>query len=139
MLRPVGPGARVDLRRNCEGIGMLSVYLWGWLGGRHQSTLLAPEINRERSREPLSGRREGAPFPSAFGRKGKRLPGPESPQRDKRILDGGGGAPRGVPEAYTRGIRWCLLQNSEGPCRRWLPRESAQRGVEPCQVCIGPR
>ena len=34
--------------------------------------------------------------------KGKRLPGPDSPRRDKTLFDGGGGAPHGVPEASMR-------------------------------------
>jgi len=34
--------------------------------------------------------------------KGKRLPSPNSPRRDKMLFDGGGGAPHGVPEASMR-------------------------------------
>ena len=106
-----------DLWRNCEGIGRPS----GLRGAssadlkKKQSNsidvgLASPRDKPRTSREPLSGRRQGAPIPSASGKsenrkKGKRLPGPESLQRDKRILDGWGGAPRGAPEASMRGIR----------------------------------
>src|ERR1700738_4175514 len=35
--------------------------------------------------------------------KEKGTPGPNSPQGEKRRLDGAGGPPRGVPEAYVEG------------------------------------
>ena len=62
-------------------------------------------MNRKRSRAPSTGRREGAPSGKSGKReKGKRLPGPESPRRDKTLFDGGGGAPHGVPEASMRRV-----------------------------------
>ena len=63
-------------------------------------------MNRKRYRAPSTGRREGAPSGKSGKReKGKRLPGPDSPRRDKRLFDDGGGAPQEVPEASMRGIR----------------------------------
>jgi hypothetical protein len=62
-------------------------------------------MNRKRYRAPSTGRREGAPSGKSGKReKGKRLPGPDSPRRDKTLFDGGGGAPREVPEASMRGM-----------------------------------
>src|ERR1700737_499418 len=40
---------------------------------------------------------------SPSGGKKKCTPGPNSPQGEKRRLDGAGGPPRGVPEAYIEG------------------------------------
>jgi hypothetical protein len=62
-------------------------------------------MNRKRYRAPSTGRREGAPSGKSGKReKGKRLPGPDSPRRDKTLFDGGGGAPHGVPEASMRRV-----------------------------------
>src|SRR6202161_3618209 len=135
------PARGRDLSRNCEGIGTPSGLRGASSAGLKKinrtmtlmEALLAAEIHRKRSvnlcrddaRGPQSHRlREKA----RIGRKGKRLPGPDSLQRDKRILDGWGGAPRGAPEAYTRGI--LVMSAAE---QRGTLQALASTGVSPAR------
>ena len=70
---------------------------------------LAPEINRQRSRAPLWGRRHGAPVPVApEGEKEKREMSTSQQRDKKRLLDGGGGSPRSLYKGKP-----CPLQNIE--------------------------
>jgi hypothetical protein len=71
-------------------------------------------------------------------REKKKCPlGPDSPQREKWSLDGGEGAPRGVPEASMR-----EGESESARCRTArLPQAPTPTGVDPAwgqlrQVCI---
>ncbi len=74
--------------------------------------------------------------PSTSGKKKCPL-GPDSPQREKWSLDGGEGAPRGVPEASMR-----EGESESARCRTArLPQAPTPTGVDPAwgqlrQVCI---
>ena len=66
--------------------------------GKKKSVHLAPTL-------PFGKKKTVHSAPTLpFGRKKKKCtPGPNSPQGEKRRLDGAGGPPRGVPEAYIEG------------------------------------
>jgi len=75
--------------------------------------------------------------PLLLREKRKRPLGPDSPRREKRRLDGGEGAPRGVPEASMR-----EGESESARCRTArLPQAPTPTGVDPAwgqlrQVCI---